>query len=142
MEREKDSRVKVVAFSCKWCSAAAADLAGTSRMQMVPDFTIIPTLCSSRIDPSLILEAFEKGAWGVLVAGCHPGDCHYQTGNYKTRRRVLLLKKVLRGFGIAPDRLRLEWISASEGAKFARVINGFVEQIGQMGPLPLGEARV
>ena len=139
---EDESRVKIVAFSCKWCSSAAADLAGTSRMQMLPDFTIIPTLCSSRIAPSLILEAFEKGAWGVLVAGCHPGDCHYQTGNYKTRRRVLLLKKLLKSLGIEPDRLRLEWISASEGAKFARVINDFVAQIGQMGPLPVGEGRV
>ncbi len=102
---------------------------------MLPNFTIIPTMCSSRVDPELILKAFERGAWGVLVAGCHPGDCHYQNGNYKTQRRIFLLRKLLSDFGIEPDRLRLEWISASEGAKFAQVVNEFIERVDELGPL-------
>lgn len=135
MKDKTNFEPKIITFSCKWCSSAAADLAGTSRMKMLPNFTIIPTMCSSRIDPELILKAFERGAWGILVAGCHPGDCHYHTGNYKTRRRISLLKKVLKDFGVAPDRLRLEWISAAEGRKFVEVMNEFIEKVHELGPL-------
>ncbi len=130
-----DFESKIITFCCKCCSAAAADLAGTSRMKMLPNFTIISTACSSRVDPGLILEVFKKGAWGVLITGCHPGDCYYKTGNYKTRRRVSLLKRILKDFGIDPERLRLEWISASEGGKFVEVINTFIEKIHELGPL-------
>jgi len=94
-------------------------------------------MCSGRVDPELILEAFQKGAWGIMVAGCHPGDCHYQSGNLKAQRRVLLLKKLLEEFNIEPQRLRLEWISASEATKFQSVINEFVEEIEKLGPLNL-----
>lgn len=132
---ENKTSPKIVAFCCKWCTSAAADLAGTSRMKVAPDFTIIRTLCSSRIDPELILETFRKGAWGVIIGGCHPGDCHYHTGNYKVRRRISLLKNTLNQLGIEPERLRLEWISAAEGRKFVEVMNEFVQKIGQMGPM-------
>ncbi|MCD6101447.1 MAG: hydrogenase iron-sulfur subunit, partial [Candidatus Cloacimonetes bacterium] len=113
-----DFEPKIVCFLCKWCTYAGADLAGTSRMKYPPNGVVIKTLCSSRVDPQYILLAFKNGADGVFIGGCHPGDCHYQTGNYKTQRRVILLKKYLDQMGINPNRLRLEWISASEGRKF------------------------
>lgn len=134
---QTDGNPKIVAFCCNWCSYAGADAAGTARMQTRPHFRIIRTMCSSRVEPDLIMEAFQKGAWGVLILGCHPGDCHYKNGNYKTDRRIRLLRKTLEQFGIEPDRLRLDWVSASEGAKFVRVIDETIDTIEKLGPLNL-----
>ncbi|MCK4448535.1 MAG: hydrogenase iron-sulfur subunit [Candidatus Marinimicrobia bacterium] len=124
----------IIGFLCKWCSYAGADLAGVSRLKMPASLIPIRVMCSSRVNPVFVLKAFLGGADGVLVSGCHPGDCHYQTGNYKTRRRVILLKKNLEQMGINPDRLRLEWISASEGRKFANTMTEFTEKIRSLGP--------
>jgi F420-non-reducing hydrogenase iron-sulfur subunit len=139
LSQEFDPRILV--FCCNWCSYAGADLAGVSRLQMPSDFRVIRTMCSARVDPEFILEAFRKGADGVLVAGCHPGDCHYIGGNYRTRRRVALLKQVLRQFGLNPKRLRLEWISAGEGQKFASTIKGFVGEMKELGPSPYRQQK-
>jgi F420-non-reducing hydrogenase iron-sulfur subunit len=128
---------KIALFACNWCSYAAMDLAGTSRMKYPPNFRVIKLMCSGRIDPQFILEAFKDGADGVLVAGCHPGDCHYIEGNYKALRRMILLKKILESLGIEKERLRLEWISAGEAAKFVKVAREMVEQIKALGPLQL-----
>ena len=128
---------KIVGFLCNWCSYAGADLAGVSRIQYPPNIRVVRVMCSGRIDPSFILEAFKDGADGVLVAGCHlPSDCHYLSGNFKALRRITLLKKVLKEFGIESERLRLEWISASEGDKFAAVVRNMVEEIKKLGPNP------
>src|SRR4030066_461268 len=125
----------IIGFCCNWCSYAGADLAGISRMQYPPNIRIIRVMCSGRIDPAFVLEAFKGGAGGVLVAGCHvPSDCHYISGNFKALRRISLLKKALKEFGIEPERLRLEWISASEGDKFAAVVCDMVEQVRKLGP--------
>jgi F420-non-reducing hydrogenase iron-sulfur subunit len=132
----QNSDPRILVFCCNWCSYAGADLAGVSRLQMSPDFRVIRTMCSARVDPEFILEAFRKGADGILVAGCHPGDCHYIGGNYRTRRRVALLRLVLRQFGLNPKRLRLEWISAGEGQKFASTIRDFVGEVKELGPSP------
>jgi len=129
---------KIVGFLCNWCSYTGADLAGVSRTQYPPNIRIIRVMCSGRINPIFVLEAFKDGADGVLIAGCHlPSDCHYIDGNFKTLRRVTLLKEVLKQFGIEPERLRLEWISAAEGDKFAAIVKDMVEQIKQLGPNPL-----
>ncbi len=128
----RSDRLKIIVFCCNWCSYAGADLAGVSRLQMPSDFRIIRTMCSGRVDPEVILWAFKQGADGVMITGCHPGDCHYLTGNYKTLKRVKLLKKVLEQFGINPERLELQWISASEGQKFKEVIEKFVEKIKKL----------
>lgn len=128
---------KIVAFYCKWCTQAGADLAGTSRLKYKSNIIGIKTMCSSRVDPSFIIEAFEEGADGVLIGGCHPGDCHYVNGNYQTLKRVTLLKKMLKDLGIKEERLRLEWISASEGKRFASVVNEFTEDIRKLGKLKL-----
>ena len=129
---------KIIGFLCNWCSYAGADLAGVSRIQYPPNIRIIRVMCSGRIDPIFVLEAFKDGADGVLIAGCHlPSDCHYINGNFATLRRVTLLKKVIQQFGIESERLRLEWISASEGEKFAAVVRDMVQQIRQLGPNPL-----
>ena len=129
---------KIIGFLCNWCSYAGADLAGVSRIQYPPNIRIIRVMCSGRIDPIFVLEAFKDGADGVLIAGCHlPSDCHYINGNFKTLRRVNLLKKVIQQFGIESERLRLEWISASEGDKFATVVRDMVEQIKNLGLSPL-----
>ncbi len=129
---------KIIGFLCNWCSYAGADLAGVSRIQYPPNIRIIRVMCSGRIDPSFILEAFKDGADGVLVAGCHlPSDCHYISGNFKAQRRITLLRKVLSDFGIEPRRLRLEWISASEGDKFAAVVTDMVAELKKLGPNPL-----
>jgi len=118
-------------------SYAGADLAGTSRMKYPPNIKSIRVMCSGRVDPVFILEAFKKGADGVLVAGCHPGDCHYQSGNYKTDRRIKLLKKLLDELGVEPQRVRFEYISASEGQKFAAVVTDFVNELKNMGQNPM-----
>ena len=135
MKAKVDFEPKIVVFCCKWCSYTAADLAGTSRMEMLPNFTIIRTMCSGRIDPEFILNAFVKGADGVLITGCHPGDCHYVNGNYKARRRIILLQSVLKQFGFENGRLRYEWISAAEGKKFVDSVNEFIGNIKKLGPL-------
>ncbi len=130
---------KIVGFLCNWCSYTGADLAGTARMKYPSNMVGIRVMCSGRVDPGFIMNAFQNGADGVLVCGCHPGDCHYVEGNYKCMRRIPLTKKILSGFGIDPKRLRLEWISASEGALFQEVITEFTEQIRQLGPTDLKE---
>jgi len=127
---------KIIVFCCNWCSYAGADLAGVSRFQIKPHFRVIRTLCSARVDPEFILHAYKKGADGVLVLGCHPGDCHYIGGNYRTRRRMALLKIMLKQFGLHEDRFRLEWVSASEGEKFAKIVNDFVGRVTELGPSP------
>ena len=127
---------KIVCFLCKWCTYAGADLAGTSRLQYPPNGVVIKTLCSSRIDPEHVLYAFKQGGDGVFIGGCHPGDCHYQSGNYKTKRRVLLLQSMLKQLGLNDKRLRFEWISASEGNKFAATMKEFTETIRNLGPIP------
>lgn len=126
---------KVVAFLCRWCASAGADLAGTSRLPYPPNAIPIRVNCSGRVEPQWVVEALKAGADGVLIGGCHPGDCHYVAGNYKTRRRVYLLRKVLAELGIEPERVRLEWISATEGARFAQVMAEFVAALKRLGPL-------
>jgi len=138
MNEKADFEPKIVGFLCNWCSYAGADLAGVSRIQYPPNIRIIRVMCSGRIDSVFVLEAFKDGADGVLIAGCHlPSDCHYIDGNFKTIRRVHLLKEVLQQFGIEPERLRLEWISAAEGEKFATIVRDMVEQIKILGPCQL-----
>lgn len=127
----------IVAFFCTWCTYTAADLAGTSRMTYAPNVRVVRLMCSGRIDPQFILASFRKGADGVIIGGCHPGDCHYQEGNYKALRRFTLLKRMLAVMGIEEERYRLEWISASEGDKVQRIINEMVEQVRKLGPLQL-----
>ena len=134
---------RIVAFFCNWCTYLAADLAGTSRMKYAPNVRVIRLMCSGRVDPQFILSAFAHGADGVLLGGCHPGDCHYQEGNYKTLRRFRLLKKVLMQMGIEEDRFRLEWISAAEGDRVRAVINDMVEKVRALGPLnPMPQEEV
>ena len=133
----KDFEPKIIVFCCNWCSYAGADLAGVSRMQMPPHFRVIRVMCSARVDPEFVLRAIQKGADGVLVAGCHPADCHYIGGNYRTRRRIALLRILLQQFGYDPDRLRLEWISAGEGEKFQKTMVEFTKTIEEIGPSPM-----
>lgn len=124
----------IVSFLCNWCSYTGADLAGTSRMKYAPNVRIIRVMCSGRIDPTFVLKALREGADGVLICGCHPGDCHYHEGNYKCLRRYHLLQKYLQQMGIEQGRLRLEWISASEGKQFAELVDDFTEQVKNLGP--------
>lgn len=125
---------RIVGILCNWCSYTGADLAGTSRMKYAPNVRIVRVMCSGRVDPTFILKAFEQGADGVLICGCHPGDCHYSTGNYKAARRIPLLKKMLSQFGIEDGRVRLEWVSASEGDRFQAIANEMTEQMRALGP--------
>jgi len=134
---EKGFEPRILALTCNWCTYAGADLAGTSRVQYPTNVRIVRVMCSARINPAFVLEALRSGADGVLVGGCHPGDCHYISGNFKTQRRIALLKKLLDQLGVEPERLRLEWISASEGEKFARVVRDMVEDLKRIGPSPL-----
>ncbi len=128
---------KIVAFFCNWCTYTAADLAGISRMQYAPNVRPIRLMCSGRVDPQFVFAALREGADGVLIGGCHPGDCHYQEGNYNACRRFELLRLMLRDFGIEDERVRLEWISASEGDRVQAVCNEMTEQIRALGPLHL-----
>jgi len=126
---------RIVAFFCNWCTYTAADLAGVSRIKYASNTCTIRLMCSGRVDPQFIVEAFAKGADGVLIGGCHPNDCHYAEGNYKCLRRFRMIQRVLGDLGIAQDRLRLEWISAAEGDKVKTVINEMVGKIQTLGPL-------
>ena len=130
---------KIVAFCCNWCSYAGADLAGVSRMQYPPNVRIIKVMCSGRVEPSFVLRAFEVGLDGVLITGCHIGDCHYISGNLRAEERVKTTKELMKTLGLEEKRLRLEWISASEGEKFATIIKEFVDQLKTIGPNPLGK---
>jgi F420-non-reducing hydrogenase iron-sulfur subunit len=133
---------KIVGLVCQWCTYTGADLAGTSRKKYQPNIRLVRLMCSGRADPAFVLKAFEMGADGVLIGGCHPGDCHYMEGNYKTLRSTLLLKQMLGQFGIEPERVRLEWISASEGERFAQVVDEFTEQLRNMGPAMVSPAKL
>jgi len=133
----KEFEPNILGFLCNWCSYAGADLAGTSRMKYPSNLKSIRVMCSGRVDPAFVLEALRKGVDGVLIAGCHPGDCHYQSGNYKTNRRIKLLKKLLEELGIDPQRVRFEYVSASEGQKFATIVTEFVAEIKKLGPNPI-----
>ena len=126
---------KIVAFLCNWCSYRAADLAGTARMKYQPNIRILRVMCSGRVDPVFVLKAFALGADGVMIAGCHPGECHYIEQNYKTMRRYEMLRHTLGVMGIEPERLRLQWASAAEGAQLAAAINDMVEKVRALGPL-------
>jgi F420-non-reducing hydrogenase iron-sulfur subunit len=132
---------KIVGFFCNWCSYTAANLAGTARIKMPPNVNIVRVPCSGRVDEKLVSKAFSAGADGVLVCGCHPGDCHYKEGNLSARRRVTGLKPLLEAIGIGSDRLRLEWISASEGGKVADTVTSFTRTIKELGPSPLNRRR-
>lgn len=125
---------KIVGFLCNWCSYRGADLAGTARMKCSPNVRTIRVMCSGRVEPTFILKAFQLGADGVLVLGCHPGDCHYTEGNYKTLRRMLLLKKTLAQLGVEEERVRLDWVSASEGNHFVSIVNDMTEKVRALGP--------
>jgi F420-non-reducing hydrogenase iron-sulfur subunit len=133
----KDFVPRVVVFACNWCSYAGADTAGISRLQYSPHFRIIRVMCSGRVHPAFVLRAFELGADGVLVSGCHFGDCHYIFGNERAVEQFEKTKALLKILGLEEGRIRLEWISAAEGPKFARVINEFVEQVRALGPSTL-----
>ena len=132
---------KIIAFCCNWCSYAGADLAGSMRLKYAANLIPIRVMCSARVSPHFIIRAFQQGADGVLVAGCHIGDCHYIKGNYITAKRVAILRNMLEFIGISQDRLHLEWIAGSEGDKFQRVADEFTEQIRQLGPTPLKQGR-
>ncbi len=134
MEQNTDWEPKVVGFLCKWCSYAGADLAGISRKKYPANIRIIKVPCSGRVDPLFILRALRLGFDGVLVSGCHPGDCHYQTGNYRARRRFAITKNLLEYMGVDPRRVQASWVSASEGGKFVEVVTEMVKEIKEIGP--------
>ena len=134
-EEEKNQfEPTILGFTCNWCSYRAADNAGLARAKYPPNVRLIRLMCSGRLDPQFILKGFAEGADGVLVTGCHPGDCHYVEQNYKTMRRLPLLKNVLKDFGVEDDRVRLEWVSASEGQRFSEVINDMIDKVRALGP--------
>jgi coenzyme F420-reducing hydrogenase delta subunit len=126
---------RIVAFLCNWCSYAGADLAGTSRIQYPPNIRVVRVMCSGRVNPLFVAKCFAEGADGVLVSGCHPGDCHYMEGNYIARRRFAVMNTLLEYLGIEPDRFQMSWVSASEGGKFAEVVTNVVESVRKLGPI-------
>jgi F420-non-reducing hydrogenase iron-sulfur subunit len=138
-QQKEDFEPKIVGFLCNWCSYAGADLAGTSRIQYPPNIRIIRVMCSGSVDSMYILRALLEGADGVFVGGCHPGDCHYIDGNYKARRRMVLLENILNSLGLEKERVWLRWISASEGQKFADTMKEMTEAIRKLGPNPIAK---
>ncbi len=126
---------RIVAFLCNWCSYTGADLAGTSRKKYKANVIAIRVMCSGRVDPEFVLKAFREGADGVLICGCHPGDCHYINGNHKAAGRYPMVRNMLEQFGIDPRRFKLEWVSASEGDRYAQVVNETIETVRELGPL-------
>ena len=134
---KQEWRPKIVGFLCNWCSYTGADLAGTSRLQYPPNIRIIKVMCSGRVNPQFVLKALQEGADGVLVSGCHPGDCHYIEGNYHARRKLSMLRELMEFMGVEPERFQVSWVSASEGTKFAEVVTTFTKRIQEMGPQTL-----
>ncbi len=132
-----DYEPRIVAFLCNWCTYTGADLAGTSRLQYPPNVRVVRMMCSGAVDPVYVLKPLIDGADGVLIGGCHPGDCHYQTGNYKTRRRYVAMREILKSTGLEDNRIWLRWISASEGQRFAETITEMVAALREMGPSPM-----
>jgi len=132
-----DFEPRIIGFFCNWCTYAGADLAGTSRIQYPPNVRIIRLMCSGALDPVYVIKALLEGADGILIGGCHPGDCHYQNGNYKARRRVAILQSILKQMGFEPERVWLRWISASEGRYFADTVTEMVAKLKELGPNPL-----
>jgi|UniRef100_A0A7C3UXK9 F420-non-reducing hydrogenase iron-sulfur subunit len=138
---EKQFEPKIIGFFCNWCTYAGADLAGVSRLQYPPNIRVIRVMCSGTVSPHHVLRAFQKGADGVLIGGCHIGDCHYLRGNFMTVKRINFLQELLKFTGFDPERLHLEWISAAEGPKLAQTVRDFTEKIRKMGPSPLKPAK-
>ena len=132
-----DFTPRIILFCCNWNVYATTDLTDTSTLTNDPHFRVIRTMCSGKIEPSFIFQAFAQGVDGVMVAGCNPGDCHYNSGNFKARRRLMLLNNILLQFGIEPERLKMEWIPASEASKFQSTVNGFIDEVTKLGPLTL-----
>lgn len=132
----------ILAFVCNWCTYTAADLAGTSRMVQQPNLRLVRMMCTGMVDPKYIIKSLLSGADGVLVSGCHPGDCHYINGNYKARRRVKLLNEILPQFGIEKERVKLTWVGASEGNEFAATVNNFINEIRELGPMDVRSMAV
>jgi len=135
--QEQNFEPKILGFLCNWCSYAGADLAGVSRLQYPSNIRVIRVMCSSAVNPLYVMRAFLNGIDGVLISGCHPGECHYISGNYYARKRIAILKKLLEVIGLKSERLRLEWVSASEGTVFAEVVRDFTETVRNLGPNPL-----
>lgn len=133
----EDFEPRIIGFLCNWCSYAGADAAGTSRLPYPPNIRIVRVMCSGRVSPELVLRTFREGADGVLVLGCHIGDCHYTDGNHRTAKRIPILRQLLSYVGIEPERLRLEWVSSSEAQRFAQVVSEFTETVRRLGPLAL-----
>jgi F420-non-reducing hydrogenase iron-sulfur subunit len=131
---DTEYKPNIVGFLCNWCSYTGADLAGSTKLEIKPYLSVIRVMCSSRVNSNLVLSSFLWGADGVLVAGCHPGDCHYEQGNYYARRRFALLKKIMEKLNLESERIQLSWISASEGKRYAEIVNKFADEIAQMGP--------
>ena len=131
---EKKFEPKIVAILCKWCSSAGSDLAGVSRMKYPPNVVPITVMCSGSVSPNYIFSAFKNGADGVLISGCHPGDCHYIKGNYYARRRIALVKELLDFIGLEPQRFQMSWVSAAEGGKYTEIIKDFVKELEPLGP--------
>jgi coenzyme F420-reducing hydrogenase delta subunit len=131
----QDFEPAILAFVCNWCTYTAADLAGTSRLSQQPNVRLVRMMCTGMVDPKYVIKSLLSGADGVLISGCHPGDCHYQNGNYKARRRVRLLNEILSQFGIDRRRVRLTWVGASEGQEFAATVNNFINDLRGLGPL-------
>ena len=125
---------KIVAFACNWCSYAGADLAGVSRLQYPPNIRIVRLMCSGRLEPEIVVKSLLYGADGVLILGCHIGDCHYLTGNHRAKKRIAVLQKMLGYYGINPKRIRLDWVSAAEGERFAKIVSEFTEEVQKLGP--------
>ena len=134
-ENKGDFEPDIVAFLCNWCSYAGADLAGTSRIHYPSNVRVIRVMCSGRVNPLFVMNALQQGADGVLISGCHPGDCHYMTGNYYARRRFNLMRNFLEYLGVEPERVRMSWVSASEGAKWKEVIEEVTKDIKEIGPM-------
>ena len=133
-ETTENFEPKILVFACNWCTYAGADLAGTSRLQYPPNVRVLRVPCSCRVNPQFVIRAFQRGIDGVLVAGCHPGDCHYTTGNYYTRRRFLLINRMMEYMGIDPKRFHTRWISGAEGPKFQQVVTEMIEEVKAIGP--------
>lgn len=133
----EDFEPRIIGFLCNWCSYVGADAAGTSRLPYPPNIRIVRVMCSGRVSPELVLRTFREGADGVLVLGCHIGDCHYTDGNHRTAKRIPILRQLLSYVGIEPKRLRLEWVSSSEAQRFAQVVSEFTETVRRLGPLEL-----